>query len=280
VSKLFALLVAALVAALAAGSGTSATAPQRIVSLSPTATETLFAIGAAEQVLAVDVASDYPKAALAKKTKLSGFTPNAEAIAGYKPDLVVLSFDAKGIVGALRNLGLRVVLQQPAKTLAEAYDQIVRLGRLTGHVTEAGLLVKRMKTRIKGLVQSVRQTRGMTYYHELGPQLYSATSQTFIGKVYSLFGLRNIADAADSSGSGYPQLSAEYVISSDPDLIVLADVTCCAMTPAKVAARPGWSELKAVRSYSIVRIDDSLGARWGPRIVNFVTAIASALKRL
>jgi iron complex transport system substrate-binding protein len=280
VSKLLPFLFAALVAALLAGSGSTATVPQRIVSLSPTATETLYAIGAGEQVLAVDIASDYPKAALAKKTNLSGFTPNAEAIAGYKPDLVVLSFDSKGIVAALRNLGLRVVVQDSAKDLDEAYDQIGRLGRITGHAGEAGRLVKRMKARIAGLVQSVRQTRGKTFYHELGPQLYSATSRTFIGKVYSLFALRNIADAADSSGSGYPQLSAEYVIAANPDLIILADVTCCGMTPAKVAARPGWSQLKAVRSYSIVRIDDSISARWGPRIVNFVKAIATALKRL
>ncbi|HKP19217.1 MAG TPA: ABC transporter substrate-binding protein [Gaiellaceae bacterium] len=279
-SKLLALLVAAAVAALVAGSGTAATTPHRIVSLSPTATETLYAIGAGDQLLAVDSASDYPKAAVAKKTNLSGFTPNAEAIAGYKPDLVVLSFDSKGIVAALRNLKLRVLLLEPAKDLPDAYAQIQQLGQATGHTAEAAKLVQQMKTRIAALVKSVSRTRGKTYFHEIGPQLYSATSKTFIGKVYTLFGLKNIADAADSSGSGYPQLSSEYVISANPDLIVLADITCCGMTLAKVAARPGWSQLKAVRTYSIVRIDDSIGARWGPRIVNFVKALATALNRL
>jgi cobalamin transport system substrate-binding protein len=137
-----------------------------------------------------------------------------------------------------------------------------------------------MKARIASLVASVRSARGLSVYHELGPDLYSATSKTFIGRIYTLFGLKNIADAADASGTGYPKLSAEYVISADPDLIVLADTVCCAQTAATIAARPGWSGLKAVRMGSIVRIDDSIASRWGPRVVNFVRAVASALSRL
>jgi iron complex transport system substrate-binding protein len=281
VSRLLLGVLAALLVVLVVASGSpAATTPHRIVSLSPTATETLYAIGAGPQIVAVDTSSDYPKAALAKKTSISGFTPNVEAIAGYKPDLVILSFDAKGVVGALRNLGLRVLLLEPAKDLNEAYAQIAQLGRVTGHVKEATALVTRMRSRISELIAKVRGVRGLSVYHELGPQLYSATSKTFIGKIYALFGLRNIADAADASGSGYLQLSSEYVLSADPDIVVLADITCCAMTPAKVAARPGWRDLKAVRTYSIVRIDDSIAARWGPRIVNFVRAVETALARL
>jgi iron complex transport system substrate-binding protein len=274
------LVATAFLAVAGAASPSSRANPQRIVSLSPTVTEDLFAIGAAKQVVAVDDQSDYPKAALAKRTRLSGFTPNAEAIAGYRPDLVVLSYDAKGIVAALRKLGLRVLQLDAPKTLDGAYAQIDELGSVTGHRAEAAALVRRMKTRIAGLVASVRSARGLTVYHELGPDLYSVTSKTFIGRIYTLFGLKNIADAVDSSGSGYPQLSAEYVVSADPDLIVLADTTCCGQTPATVAARPGWSELKAVRTSSIVRIDDSIASRWGPRIVNFARAVASALSRL
>jgi iron complex transport system substrate-binding protein len=273
-------LAALLVVLVVASGSPAATVPHRIVSLSPTATETLFAIGAGSQVIAVDSSSDYPKAALAKKTSISGFSPNAEAIAGYKPDLVILSFDTKGIVAALRNLGLRVLLLKAADDLNQAYAQIAQLGQVTGHTKEARALVTRMKTKIAELVGRVRGARGLSVYHELGPDLFSATSRTFIGKIYTLFGLKNVADAADSSGSGYPQLSSEYVLSVNPDVIVLADTTCCAMTPAKAAARPGWRDLKAVRSYSIVRIDDSIAARWGPRIVNFVRALATALARL
>jgi cobalamin transport system substrate-binding protein len=273
-------LVALAFAAVAGAASPSTGLPQRIVSLSPSSTEDLFAIGAGKQVIAVDDQSDYPQAALAKRTKLSGFTPNAEAIAGYKPDLVILSYDSKGIVSALRKLGLRVLHLDAPTTLAGAYAQVGELGAATGHKAEATALVTRMKARIASLVASVRSARGLSVYHELGPDLYSATSKTFIGRIYTLFGLKNIADAADASGTGYPKLSAEYVISADPDLIVLADTVCCAQTAATIAARPGWSGLKAVRMGSIVRIDDSIASRWGPRVVNFVRAVASALSRL
>ena len=273
------LLVAILGLLLLSGSASSATAPRRIVSLSPTATETLFAIGAGKQVVAVDDQSDYP--AQAPHTKLSGFTPNVEAIAGYRPDLVVVSYDPGGLVSGLRGLGIPVLVQDAAKDFAGMYAGIAQLGRVTGHVAEATSLVARMKRQIASLVaKNTRRARGLTVYHELGPDLYSVTSKTFIGRVYSLFGLKNIADAADSTGSGYPKLSAEYVVSQSPDVVVLADIHCCEQSPRTVAARPGWKNVSAVRSGTIVRVDDSIASRWGPRVVNFVRAIAAALAHL
>ncbi len=278
-SKLLAFLVAALAAVLLAGSGASATVSHRIVSLSPTATETLFAIGAGKQVVAVDDQSDYPKEA--PRTKLSGYTPNVEAIAGYRPDLVVAAYDPGGLVAALRRLGIRVLLQDAAKTIDEAYAQMLQLGTVTGHVSQARALVARMKKRIGELVaRGTRRARGLTVYHELEPDLYSATSKTFIGQIYSLFGLKNIADAADSAGSGYPKLSAEYVVAQSPDIVVLADIRCCGQSPRTVASRPGWRSVSAVRTGTIVQIDDSIASRWGPRIVNFVRAVAAAIAHL
>ncbi len=278
-SRLFLGLLVALAVALAAAAGSPAAAPQRIISLSPTATETLFAIGAGKQVVAVDDQSDYPKQA--PRTSLSGFTPNVEAIAGYKPDLVVVSYDPGGLVGTLRGLGIRVVVQDAAKTLDGAYAEIQQLGSVTGHAREARALVARMKKRIGELVASgAKRARGLTVFHELEPDLYSATSSTFIGRIYSLFGLKNIADAADKDGSGYPKLSAEYVVSQSPDIVVLADIKCCGQTPRTVSSRPGWSHVAAVRTGTIVRIDDSIASRWGPRIVNFVRAVAAALAHL
>ena len=82
-----------------------------------------------------------------------------------------------------------------------------------------------------------KAAKPLTVYHELDPTYYSATSKTFIGRVYALLGLRNIADAADKTGSGYPQLSAEYIVAASPDLIVLADTKCCGQTAAKVGKR-------------------------------------------
>jgi len=250
--------------------------PHRIVSLSPTATESLFAIGAGAQVVAVDDQSDYPKRA--PRTKLSGYTPNVEAIAGYRPDLVVISGDPGGVVEALRTLGIRVLLQPAAKDLPGAYAEIRQLGAVTGHRRGATALVARMKRAIARAVRSAPKRR-LTVYHELTPDFYSATSKTFIGRIYKLFGLRNIADAADSSGSGYPQLSGEYILSADPSLIVLADTRCCGQSAATVEKRPGWSELAAVRNHAIVAVDDSVASRWGPRIVDFARAIGKALSR-
>jgi iron complex transport system substrate-binding protein len=253
----------------------AARAPQRIISLSPTATESLFAIGAGRKVVAVDDQSDYPKRA--PRTSLSGYTPNLEAIAGYRPDLVVLAGDANDVVAGLRKLGIRVLLQPAVKDLAGAYAQIRQLGAITGHRKGAATLVSRMKRSIAQVLKSTPRRR-VSVYHELTPDFYSATSRTFIGRIYKLFGLRNIADAADSSGSGYPQLSGEYILSANPGLIVLADTRCCAQSAATVARRAGWGGIAAVRTRSIVAVDDSVASRWGPRIVQFVRAVGKVLR--
>jgi iron complex transport system substrate-binding protein len=253
-----------------------AAVPHRIVSLSPTATESLFAIGAGAQVVAVDDQSDYPKRA--PQTSLSGYTPNVEAIAGYQPDLVVLSGDANDVVEGLRKLGIRVLLQPAAKNLVEAYAQIKQLGALTGHKRGAASVVTGMKKAIAKVVKSTPR-RGFSVYHELTPDFYSATSKTFIGRIYRLFGLRNIADAADTSGTGFPQLSGEYILSANPNLVVLADTRCCGQSAKTVASRPGWSGVAAVRTGAVIGIDDSIASRWGPRIVQFVRAVGKALSR-
>ncbi len=276
---LVAIVVALSGAAGAASPSAAAAAPHRIISLSPTATESLFAIGAGPQVVAVDNQSDYPK--VAPRSALSGFTPNVEAIAGYKPDLVIVSYDPNGLVATLRGLGIRVLVQDAAKTLTDAYAEILQLGNVTGHVQQAATLVASMKKRIGDLVaKGARRAHGLTVFHELEPDLYSVTSSTFIGRVYALFGLKNIADAADAGGTGYPQLSSEYVVSQSPDIVVLADIRCCSQSPRTVAERPGWSHIEAVRTGTIVRVDDSIASRWGPRIVDFVRAVAAALAHL
>lgn len=267
--------VAVVVAVAVSADARTTAVPHRIISLSPSATESLFAIGAGKQVIAVDDQSDYPKRA--PRTTLSGYTPNVEAIAGYQPDLVVLSGDPGGVVEGLRRLGVRVLLQEAPKNLAGAYAEIRQLGAVTGHTKAATKLARRMKSQIAEIVKTSRKPR-LSVYHELDPTYYSATSRTFIGRIYKLFGLRNIADSASTTGSDYPQLSAEYILAENPSLIVLADTRCCAQNAAVIARRPGWSNLAAVRRHAVVGVDDSVASRWGPRIVNFVRAVGKALK--
>jgi iron complex transport system substrate-binding protein len=246
------------------GSGkvTVSTRPTRIVSLSPTATESLFAIGAGPQVVAVDDQSDYPKNA--PKTTLSGFTPNVEAIASYRPDLVVTSYNPRGFVESLNRLRIPVIFHDAPRTFAGAYQQIRQLGLVSGRTAGATRVIRSMKTRIGRVVKAARgMTERLSVYHELTPDYYSASSKSFVGQLYAALGLKNIADAADSAGTGFPQLSAEYIVSSSPDLIVLADSICCGQKPSTVAARPGWDRISAVRTGSIVRVHDSIASRWG-----------------
>jgi iron complex transport system substrate-binding protein len=252
--------------------------PRRIVSLSPTATELLFAVGAGGQVVAVDSNSNHP--ADAPRTDLSAYQPNLEAIAGYKPDLVVYSDDPGELKAGLEKLGIPALQQPAAKRLDDTYAQIDQLGKATGHPAEAGRLTETMRAEIKKITGGPRPERPLAYYHELDKNLYSATSKTFIGQLYGQLGLENIADAADKDGSGYPQLSAEYVVKADPDLIFLADTKCCGQTARTVAARDGWDQVRAVKAGAVVELDDDVASRWGPRIVDFLRLISAKVQAM
>jgi iron complex transport system substrate-binding protein len=252
--------------------------PHRIVSLSPTVTEDLFAIGAGKQVVAVDEDSNYPRRA--PRTRLSGFTPNVEAIAKRHPDLVFISYNPGNFASQLRKLGIKVVNLAAANNLPQAYREILRLGGLTGHAKGAAAVVHSMRTQLAAIVRTVPKTRRhLRVYHELDPTYYTATSKTFIGSIYKLFGFQDIADAADSTGGGYPQLSAEYIVAQNPQIIVLADTKCCQQTEATVAARPGWNTITAVQRQRVVGIDDDVASRWGPRIVQFARAVARMARK-
>ncbi len=251
--------------------------PEAIVSMSATATEMLFAIGAGEQVEAVDDNSNFP--AGVPTTDLSGFTPNAEAIVGYSPDLVVLSDDLNGIVAALESLDVPVLLLGAAEDLDDTYAQMELLGEATGHADEAADAVADVRSRIDAAVASVpADVAGQRVYHELDPSFYSADSTTFIGSIYSMFGLENVADGAPDPSGGYPQLSAEYLVEQAPDIIVLADTKCCGESAATVAQRPAFDTVPAVVEGRVVEADDDTASRWGPRVADFAETVAGALQ--
>jgi ABC-type Fe3+-hydroxamate transport system substrate-binding protein len=255
--------------------------PEKIVVLSPTATEMLYAIGAGPQVIAVDDQSNYP--ADAPKTDLSAFQPNAEAIAGKNPDLVVLSDDRNKVVDQLTKLKIPVYRTPAATTLDDSYRQITDLGTLTGHADQATDVTTRMKDDIAKLVKDLPQrAEKLTYFHELGPELYSATSKTFIGSLYSQAGLTNIADPADADGknAGYPQLSQEFIVKADPDFVFLADAKCCQQSADTVKARSGWAGLTAVKNNQVVALDDDIASRWGPRVVDLLRVIIDAVAKV
>lgn len=251
--------------------------PDAIVSLSPTATETLWAVGAGDQVVAVDDQSDHPDDV--PTTDLSGYTPNVEAILGYEPDLVVTSSADADLVAGLEKAAVPTLVLPSVTDLDGAYEQVERLGDATGHPDEAADLVEQMRADIEAAVADAPQAEGLTYFHELDPTLYSVTGDTFIGGVYGLFGMESIADAA-GGGDAYPQLSAEYVVDADPDVVFLADAECCDVTPEQVAKRPGWSGISAVQDDQVHVLDEDIASRWGPRIVDFVEMIAEHVSDL
>ena len=249
----------------------------RIVSLSPTATEMLFAIGVGPLVVGVDQFSNYPaETADVENTGLDGFTINVEAIAALEPTHIFMQ--SNEAAEAFRTLGIEVVENDAAATFDDVYTQIEQMGAVTGNVGEAAELVLQMQTDIDGLLGSLPDVTGQTFYHELTPDYYSATSSTFIGEVYGLFGLVNIADEADPDGFGFPQLSEEYIVDSDPNFIFLADTICCAENADTVGARPGWEGLQAVIGGNVVELNDDIVSRWGPRVVDFIAVIAGAIE--
>jgi len=260
------------------GAASATEAPAlRIISLNPTATEMLFAIGAGDQVVAVDAFSYYPEEA--PVTDIVGWDPNIEALAGFEPDLVITDSPLE----ALAAIDVENHVVPAATSLDDIYTQIEELGVKTGHVAEAAELVGQMQTDIAAVLAALPdRDEPLTYYHELDDTLFSVTSETFIGYVYDLLGLTNVADAADPEGVafGYPQLNEEFIVDADPDIIFLADTLCCGQNAATVAERPGWAELSAVQAGNVIELNDDIVSRWGPRIVEFIETAGTAVADL
>ncbi len=252
-------------------------APARVVSLSATHTEMLYAVGAQDQIAGTDLTSNFPLPA-EETPKVDAFNFDVEEVAALDPDLVVLAFDFAGEVAALEAVQIPTLLLPPPTTLDGAYDQLRELGEAVGRGEEAAALAGEMQTAIDEIVGAA--TAGGdpgTVFHEIDNTLFSANSSTFIGDVYSRFGFENIADeAADEFGSGFVQLSPEFVLDADPDFIFLGDAGL-GETAETVAARPGWDQLTAVQEGRVVELDSDIAGRWGPRSVELVRQIGQAI---
>ncbi len=247
----------------------------RVVSLSATHTEIMFAIGAGDLLVAIDEWSNYPAEALELPNELSGFEPNVEAIAAYQPDLVLIGGDFTGLGDQLNEIGIDSWDGPAATSFDDVYAQIEQLGAATGHIGEAAELVGQMQTEIAAAAERAPVTDApLSVYHELDATLYSADSTTFIGQVYAMFGLENIADPEGADAFGYPQLNAEYLVEADPDVIFTAD----GEDAAALAARDGWSDITAVADGNVFVMDADIASRWGPRIVDYINEVAAALE--
>lgn len=252
--------------------------PTAILSLSPTATEMLYAIGAGSQVKAVDSLSDYPPQA--PRTKLSAYQPNVEAIVAEKPDLVVESGDTGQLTKRLAAFSIPVLELPAPSNYAGEIHEFDELGQATGHVDQARQEAGRVGTELHRIAAAApHHARPLTYYYELDQTYYSVTSSTFVGQLLALIGMKSIADQASGAAKsgGYPQLSAEYIIKANPDYIILADTVCCHQDAAAVARRPGWSGLAAVKAGHIIGLNDDIASRWGPRVTDLLRTVETAV---
>jgi len=247
--------------------------PERIVSHSPAVTEILFAIGAGAQVVAVDDFSDYPEEAIALQ-QVRYSDPDPEQGVALEPDLILFGGRQQGSVEAFRALGLPVFLMEEAATIEAVLDDIMLIGRISGHAAEAEVLVAELRGRIDAIAAKVADvTEGPTVFFELSDGLYTVAPESFVGGMLSLLKARNIAEGATTA---FPQLTGEVVVERNPEVILLADAEFGASLES-LRERPGWAEIAAVQSGRVVPVDPDVTNRPGPRIVDGLELIAKAL---
>ena len=240
--------------------------PQRIVSFSAANTEIMFALGLGDRVVGRDAFSDYPVEALDVPSVGNAFALNLELIVSLEPDLVFISFE--GPKEQLREVGLRPLFIPPSDTLEGVLRYIRVMGQIMGRPGEAATLAAQIEREIQDIENLLRDVGpGPSVYYELDPGLWTVGPATFIGDMISIAKAQNVAAAA---GGTYPQLSNEYLVAQDPEVILLADSSELGgqgdETPESVAARPGWSNITAVREGRIYPVNPSLLSRPGPRI--------------
>ena len=247
--------------------------PERVVSLSAGHTETLYAIGAGDQVVAVDLTSDCPQAT-AKLPKENAFSPSVETIASVNPDLVIIFFDPGDLQSSLQGVDIPVLNLAAPDSVEGVYDQMALLGKATGHSEEAERLAGDMKKAVEEVRSRLKDgPEAPTVFHEVDNKYFSAGPGSFIGDLYDILGAENIAGA---TGEAFPQMSAEAIIKADPDVIILADEDA-GETADTVKARPGWGSISAVKNDRIYVIDADTVSRPGPRLVEALRALAGYL---
>ena len=241
--------------------------PERIVSLSPGHTEILFAIGAGDQVIAVDNQSDFP-AETETKTKLDATSPDEAVLEELQPELVVVMAGPEEVVQALDQQGFQVLWLELPDSMGSIFDQIDLLGEITGRVEQSDRLVDEMDGRVLTVFDEVGATPGPRVYHELDDGLTTVSLDTFIGELYLILNGRSIADQSEEP---YPQLTVDTIVEADPEVIILAYPSA---SPESVKARPGWQDISAVKNDRIYAIDPDIVNRPGPRLVDGLETLA------
>ena len=241
----------------------------RVISLSTTHTEVIQTLGGQDTLVAIDAFSevDFPV------ERIDAYTVTAEELAPLNPDVVILAFDFNGIVEGLENQELNYVLLPPAKNFEDVYSQIETIGALVNKESEAFSTTRDMKIEINRILDNAN-FGNTSVYHEIGYSygIYSVNSDSLIGQIYNSLGVINIANnTEDPFGSGYPALTEEQVIESDPEYIVIGHSD---YLNKDLSTRMGWEEINAIENSNVYFLDENLANNWGTTTVELVEQIA------
>jgi iron complex transport system substrate-binding protein len=255
---------------------------QKIVSIAPSNTELIFAVGAGTQLVGRDTFSDYPAEALALPDLGSGYPSyNVEAIIALAPDLVLASpLTASEQIQSLADQGLSVYVLPNPKTLDDLYLNLLTVGKLTGHEAEATALVNSLQARVKSITEKTAsvQEKPLVFYELDASQDANAPWTTGPGTFMEmLLGLAGARNAGSVLQGEWATISLEELLQQDPDFILLGDALYGGVTPEAVAARPGWETLTAVKEGRVYEFDDNTVSRPGPRMVDGLEALAKLL---
>jgi len=245
----------------------------KIISLSTTHTEIIQSLGAENTLVGVDAFSevDFPVEII------DAYTVTAEELVPLNPDIVIIAFDFNGIVEGLKAQEINYVLLPPAKNLDDVYAQISTIGDIVNKKNEASSTIRDMKLEINRIINNSNY-QDVNVYHEIGYSygIYSVNSESLIGEIYNLLGVTNIANSEeDPYGSGYPALTEEMVIESDPDFIVVGHSD---YLNKDLSIRDGWGDISAVQNSRVVFLDDTLASNWGTTTLQLVEVLAATFE--
>ena len=245
----------------------------KIISLSTTHTEIIQSLGAENTLVGVDAFSEVDSPV----EVIDAYTVTAEELVPLNPDVVIIAFDFNGIVEGLEAQEINYVLLPPARNLDDVYAQITNIGEIVNKKSEASSTIRDMKLEINRIINKYNY-QDITVYHEIGYTygIYSVNSESLVGEIYNLLGVTNIANSEeDPYGSGYPALSEEMVIESNPDFIVVGHSD---YLNKDLSIRGGWSDISAVQNSRVFFVDDTLASNWGTTTLQLVEVLAATFE--